>query len=360
MTAFTQDQYDAILDASEREEFKNNTDPNAVVARLRAEGHPLFKDAPAAAGAPAGGVATPGLNMPPPRGTATAAAAAERVARAEAAVLEAANEAARAPAHGPSPKPELPAPARTIATGLEGLEGLAQGDIKVPMLKIRQNVGGSSEAEHVPQGHLFISSDPGGATPTRKLRVLDVSPGRSFMMPYKKPKESAQLRDRLHHERGIAIPDESKVACSSFDRLHPNDRGWGVLASACSLCPYTKWTSAGGERIPPDCGENYRYLVLDEETGMPAVLITQKSALAPSKNLNTNLVMLGQRTKTPPAGFVVDVSTKLVGDKDKYFIPVFGRPVRGTDEDLAAALDIRRALTERRIVVDGDEHEGDA
>jgi hypothetical protein len=365
MTAFAQDQMDAMYDEAERLKLDIATVnlPQLAAQMSAAEKakpgtHPAFSASRVdPAPAPGGSAPAVGLNLPPARGEATV--------EPKVAVPPASQQPPRDDAHLPAPREtHLPGAAAPM-TGLEGLEGLSASDMKVPTFKIRQNVSGSSEAENVPLGHLFISSDPDGALPERKVRFLDVTPARSLMVPYRKPKEAAILRDKIQRERGIEVPNDVVAICSSNDRITPSPRPYGTIAKTCAECPYTKWQTIGGERVPPECGEVYLMLLLDEETSMPALYRAKGKAIAPAKNLNTNLMMIGKRTNVPPAGFVVTMGSKEVGEKDKSFVPTFSRPERPTfgnppragtveelAEDLASTLAVRRSLVAKTLVID--------
>jgi hypothetical protein len=346
MNSYTDPQLDAIMSAGEQrpDDFKGMK-MSAVAAKLAAEGHPLFKGqtftsptAPATAPTTSAAEAANGLDLPPAR-------------TAQAAPVVATTQAQ------PAAAPQLPAtrehhavarPAQ-VSTGLEGLESLTQEDIRIPRLAIRQQVGGGSEAEHVPQGAIYLSLDPDGHAPKRLLRVLDVQPGRSFLMPYGNSKEAkskqAATRNQLFKAHGVSIPDEAQAACSSPDRNTPEDRGWGTLAKSCEACPYSKWKTVGGQRVAPECGENYRLLVLDEASGAPAVWWARKTAIAALKNLATNLLISGRRDKRPPAGYRVEMSTAKDGDgTNSWHVPKFGPLAKTTDAELEEGLALRRAL----------------
>lgn len=353
MTSYSDQQLDAIMTAGEERPgaFKNMK-MFEVAAKLAGEGHPLFKGqtfapaeaAPATATAPGNG-----LDLPPARVQPVAAAAPARVEPAK--QLPAAREHHAVAASAP------------VATGLEGLEGLTQQDVKIPRLAIKQNVGGGEDAEKVPLGHVYLGFDPGGATAKRVIRVLDAQPARSFLMPYGKSAQAlsaqAAVRNTLHRAHGINVPDEAQAACSSPDRKKPEDRGWGTLATSCAACPYSQWKTVGGKRVAPECGESYRLLVLDEATGTPAVFWARKTAIAAVKNLLTNLVIAGRRDKTPPAGYRIELDTVRESDgSNAWYVPRFGPLVRTSPEDAEAGLALRRALMAHAAQL--DEHATEA
>jgi hypothetical protein len=357
MTSYSDQQLDAIMTAGEERPgaFKG-LKMFEVAAKLAAEGHPLFKGqtfAPAeAAPAPATSAAAPtGLDLPPARTAAAAAPVAQ----------PAAAPPPPAPAAQLPAKRERHAVARpgTIETGLVGLGGLTQADVKIPRLAIKQGTGGGAEAEKVPLGAIYLSLDPDGHAMKRIVRVLDVAPGRSFLMPYGSSNEAKQkqaaTRNQLHRAHKVNVPDDAQTACRSRDRLTPEDQGWGTLAASCEGCPYSQWKTIGGQRVAPECGENYRLLVLDESTGTPAIWFGRKSAIKALKNLLTNLMISGRRDKRDPAGYRFEMSTgRKVDGTNTYYVPIFGPLQKTTDEEWRSGLDLRSALIE--TVADEQEH----
>jgi hypothetical protein len=366
MTSYSDQQLDAIMTAGEERPgaFKG-LKMFEVAAKLAAEGHPLFKGqtfaAPAAAPAPTTAAEATGLDLPPARGTVTVTAPGSVTVVASGIAPDAPRKDAALPAK--REQHAVAVASAPVATGLEGLEGLTQQDVKIPRLAIKQSVGGGEDAEKVPLGHVYLGFDPGGATPKRTIRVLDAQPARSFLMPYGKSAQalSAQAATRLQlfKAHGVTIPDEAQAACSSPDRKKPEDRGWGTLARSCDACPYSQWKTVGGKRVAPECGESYRLLVLDESTGTPAIFWARKTAIAAVKNLLTNLVIAGRRDKTPPAGYRIELDTVRESDgSNAWYVPRFGALQRTSADELEAGLALRRALMAHAAQL--DEHAAEA
>lgn len=346
----TPDQLDAMMDEAEKRGLDpTKQKPAEFAAVLKAAGHPLFQNLapPRAAPAPTAGGAQQGLDLPAPRG-----------------------EAKHLPATaGAGEGKHLPAAHAPITT-VEGLEGLGRGDVRIPKLQIRQSTTNGDGVDTVPLGSLFLSFDPSGHAPRRMIGVLDVQPGRGFLLPFGNSREAiarkAELRSRMFRERGLTVPDDAMSVCSSRDRVKPVDRGHGVVSPTCKGCPYSEWRTVDGRRTPPECGEDYRLVVLDEATDSPAVFTVRKTGIGAVKNLNTNL-MIASRGKTPPAGFRLSIETvKDTDGSNTWYVPKFGPPAPLSKDPAEQAAELERRLSIRRGIVSNpavtvdDEHGGEA
>lgn len=368
MNAPTEDQLNAILDAKDSREDLAAKPSEEVAKILAAEGHPAWKKAAPAKpattatatiekpAAPRGA----GLNLPPPRTMPGAARAAPE------------KPAAPPPEPAkPSPAPALPAPApRHLPTKAmpapEGAGRLTQEDIKIPRLAIAQNTSTGDKASPVPPGRWFLSSDPEGATEGRVIQVLEIEKWRELMFPYQDARAEQALRDTLRDKHGVTVPEDRKFACRSLDREVPTDHGWGVVSSSCDACPFARWEVIGGKRTPPQCSELYRVLVMDVDTSLPAFYRVRGTAIAHMKNLNT-LLMVAARGRhplflgelAPFSAFRVKLGAKETSSgKNKWWVPVFGRPEPITEKDeIEIARALRAAIVESGANVIEDEGE---
>ncbi|MBX3465317.1 MAG: hypothetical protein KF878_00275 [Planctomycetes bacterium] len=379
MNAFTEQQLNAILDAKEQREDLAGKTSAEIGEALRAEGHPAFAGAaPAAATSPAPATPAPapvspprgaGLNLPPPRtlpGATPAPAPAPVVAQAVA-VPPAAQ-------HAPSPAPALPAtreqhlPSTHHAAAPEGMEVLDQSDVTIPQLLIVHKTAEVDGAQ-VEEGNWMLSSSPEGASKGRLVQILDVQKWREWLLPYEKPREEQELRARVERDYGVKVPADRSVVCRSFDRVAPVDLGYGVIKPTCAECPHSQWTTIGGKREKPECGELYRLLVIDLDTGMPAFWRIRSTGIKPFKNA-LSLFSLATRKHplygsnaaaglAPLAAFTVSLTLKRIAEKGKvvYYVPVFGRPQPITEQaEIDQALALRRAILNDPRMVEDEGH----
>lgn len=380
MNAFTEQQLNAILDAKEQREDLAGRTSAEIGEALRAEGHPAFAGAPAApapttatpapapAPAPASSPRGAGLSLPPPRTLPGAAPSPTQAAAPAVAVPPPAQRP-------PSPAPALPAareqhlPSAHHAPPVsEGMEALDQSDVTIPQLVI---VHKSAEEDGVlvEEGSWMLSSAPEGASKGRLVQILDVQKWREWLLPYEKPREEQELRARVERDYGVKIPADRQIVCRSFDRVVPADQGYGVIKPTCAECPHSQWTTIGGKRAKPECGELYRLLVIDLDTGMPAFWRIRSTAIKPWKNA-LSLFALATRKHplygsnapaglAPLAAFSVTLTLKRIAEQGKvpYYVPVFGRPQPITDQtEVDQALALRRAILNDPRVVEDDGH----
>lgn len=371
MNAFTEDQLNAILDAKDRREDLAGKGSHEVAELLRAEGHAAWKGAPAPApaattAAPAQPARAAGLTLPPPR----------TLPGATPAPAPAVQPAAQ---HAPSPSPALPVAreqhmpaAHARGPVSEGMEALDQSDVTIPQLVI---VHKSAEVDgvEVQEGHYMLSGAPEGATQGRTVQILDVAKWREWLLPYEKPREEQELRARVERDHGVVIPADRQIVCRSFDRVAPEDQGYGVISPTCAACPHSQWTTIGGKRAKPECGELYRLLVIDLDTGMPAFWRIKSTAIKPWKNA-LSLFALATRKHplygsnaaaglAPLAAFSVSLTLKRIAEQGKvpYYVPVFGRPQPIADRaEIEQALALRRAILNDPRMVEDEGHAAEA
>ncbi|HBP23611.1 MAG TPA: hypothetical protein DEA08_38265 [Planctomycetes bacterium] len=232
--------------------------------------------------------------------------------------------------HLPLATPEPEADAMAVGAGLEEF---GADDVRIPQLKIRQ--AQTKNADDVPEGTWFLTSDLEGASTTREVVFLEMRKERSLLLPYGGGDAADAAIHRIHQQTGVEVPQgwEGPV-CFSRDRVQPvQQEGIEVLASDCKRCPMSRWRSVRGRRIQ-DCGESYRILFYDLEAQIPAVFYARGSAIRPTRDLLTNLQVACRRRKLPAYGFSFVISTKKRDTNDgTYHVPVFGRPIQIEDAD---------------------------
>ncbi|MBL4846133.1 MAG: hypothetical protein JKY65_11450 [Planctomycetes bacterium] len=270
----------------------------------------------------------PALDVGPPRevfaeGTALAVADVDRaalaVADADKAALAVADEEERLPlARAPQEDP--------MAVGA-GLEEFGADDVRIPQIKIKQ--AQTKNADGVPDGTWFLTSDLEGASDTREVVFLEMRKERSLLLPYGGGDAADAAIHRIHQQTGVEVPQtwEGPV-CFSRDRVSPTEQeGIDLISQHCKGCPMSRWRSVRGRRIQ-DCAESYRILLYDVEAQLPAVFYARGSGIRPTRDLLTNLQVACRRRKLPAYGFSFTISTK---KRDRaegtYYVPVFGRPV---------------------------------
>ena len=230
----------------------------------------------------------------------------------------------------------------------EGAEGLDTTDLAVPYMHLAQDQTTVDDYD-VPAGIWYLSSDPEGGLGERSVSILDVTKGREFLAPYKKPDEDRRLRSEIHSSHGVDIPDGTIVYCRSVDRVLPVSSEHAISAR-CKGCPYSAWRSAtGGSRLPPLCGETYSALVLDHATQLPAWLRVKSTAIKPFRNLLTRLLMScrvqGEGVTLPLAAFSIQLAAKkVIKGGDKFHVPTWGDVDLLEDDVVSEALSLRRAI----------------
>jgi len=201
-------------------------------------------------------------------------------------------------------------------------------------------------ADEVPDGTWFLTSDLEGASDSREVVFLEMRKERSLLLPYGGGDAADAAIHRIHQQTGVDVPQSWEgPVCYSRDRVTPvQQEGIEVLASACKGCPMSRWRSVRGRRIQ-DCAESYRILLYDLEAQLPVVFYARGSAIRPTRDLLTNLQVACRRRKLPAYGFSFVISTKKRDTSDgTYHVPVFGRPVPLEDaEEIAQYGGIRAA-----------------
>jgi hypothetical protein len=104
---------------------------------------------------------------------------------------------------------------------------------------------------------------------------------------------------------------DGELLCSSIG----GQVGVGEPGGDCTVCPLSKWTDDGTNRIPPACTLMYEYL-LSGDYGVATVRINTRSAGATAHQLNTQLHLFG-------AGCVeVTIGSQLIQKPQRrYYIP---------------------------------------
>jgi hypothetical protein len=219
-----------------------------------------------------------------------------------------------------------------------GHEELGHEDVRIPQLKIRQEL--TRNAERVPEGSLFVTSDPGSHSLGRELVLLDVRKERSLLLPYFGGEAADALVARILELTGVIVPPGwDGPVCFSRDRVRPVEQEEvEPLADECAACPMARWRTVRGRRLQ-DCAESYRALFYDLATGMPVAFFARGSAIRPTRDLLTNLQVACRREARPAYAYTVELITKRIERPDgSYHVPVFGLPQPIEDSDEIARL----------------------
>ena len=236
-------------------------------------------------------------------------------------------------------KPEQRALPARLPT--EGLEVLDASDFQLPTLALSQAQSQIEGDVEVPHGHWYYRQQPQINSAERKLVILDVKKGRSFMLPFdQKQRPDAVARVKKVTGQDVSTEHEGPM-CHSRDRVTPiAGEGLQPFATSCADCPFAKWQKVGGASVM-DCGESYDFLILDVtagvDAGMPAWTFLRGAAIKPTKSLNTNLITSCAQKKVdnkpaPVYAFEITLGSKKVkGDNGTYYVPVWGFPVPITD-----------------------------
>lgn len=234
-----------------------------------------------------------------------------------------------------------------------GLEEFGEEDLRIPQLKLRQ--AQTKNAERVPDGSWFVTSDLECHARSRELVFLEMRKERSLLLPYAGGDAADAMIRRIEEQTGVEVPaDWEGPVCFSRDRVRPvAQEGIAPLAEDCASCPMACWRTVRGRRTQ-DCAESYRLLFFDLATQLPCVLYARGSAIRPTRDLLTNLQVASRRFKLPACGFTVEVGTKKIDSVDgTYFVPVFGRPQPVEDrEEIAKYAGIRHACAKRQVEED--------
>jgi len=204
-----------------------------------------------------------------------------------------------------------------------GLGDFGHGDVRIPTLKIKQ--AQTQDADEVPDGSLFITSDPDGHSETRELILLELGKERSLLLPYGggAPEESA--REALSAV-GVDVPGKWEgPVCSSRDRKAPEPNvDLAPVSTSCSSCPMGKWDRK--TRSQP-CRESYKLLLVDAESQLPATFYARGGSYRAVGNFLTILLAATRRHNLPAYGFTFTLQAKKVkGEKGTFWTPVFSRP----------------------------------
>ncbi|MEZ6187928.1 MAG: hypothetical protein R3F62_23330 [Planctomycetota bacterium] len=235
------------------------------------------------------------------------------------------------------PDPQPPA-------AIEGLEGLAHSDLRIPQLKLRQPR--TTRAAGVAEGDFFLAGDPTSAAPARTLALLELRRERRVLLPFEDGPATDALLQRIERKTGLRVPpDWQGPVCSSRDRVQPTPQaGIELPAVRCAHCALARWRTEDGRRSQ-DCAEVYRLLVFDLERQLPAVFLAKGSAIRPVRELLTQLQVAGQRHRRPAFGFWFEVTSAAREERgETYYVPVFTLPSPlGTAEQVAQLAAVRAA-----------------
>lgn len=239
---------------------------------------------------------------------------------------------------GPAALKELvPAPARPTneiddkrflaGPAVEGLETFDHGDVRLPILKLRQPQ--TPGAQLVPEGAWFVSTDHELHSPLREIVVLSLGKERSMLLPFGGGDAADELIARISKKTGVDVPiDWQGPVCFSRDRVTPVEQeGIERLAKDCASCPMNGWRTLHGRRLQ-DCGESYRVLVYDRTASRPAFYFARGSAIKPFRDLLNQLQLECRRHDRPSFAYSALWSTRQVDSEDglHYYVPVFSRP----------------------------------
>lgn len=333
MSTMTSEQLDAIMAARAAGAKHAGKKAADVAAALKAEGHPLFveggaKPAPRTAididPGPVGGLGGAGANGSVAIGADQGKPGADR---------------ATTTAIAPAPKTTHAVAKR--ATAVEGMEDLDGSDFQLPTLALCQSQSKIQGAD-VPEGHWYYRQQPQTHSAVRKVVILAIKKGRSFMLPYAKDQRPAAVEHIRSVTGQTAKEDHEGPLCFSRDRVHPVAAdGMKPFAVACADCSFAKWRRAGGASVM-DCSESYDLLLLDvtngADGGVPVMSFQRGAGIKPMKTLNTNLLAAAaQHGGLPTFAFELEMSSaKVKTDDGNYAVPVWSYPKRITDEERVA------------------------
>lgn len=216
-------------------------------------------------------------------------------------------------------------PAARPAPPDTGLEQIGTNGVRLPRLKLRQEL--TQNADGVPEGSVFISSQPGGHALARTVVLLAVRKERALRLPVQE-ELAKTVRQRIIAQTGVEVPaDWRGVVCFSRDRILPEvQQGIDPLNPNCLNCPMGRWRTVNGRRVN-DCAESFRLILFDRQAQVPCVFFASGSGVRPSRDLLTALKVACRRHSRPAFGFTVELSTRRIdADDGHYFVPVFGRP----------------------------------
>lgn len=316
---FDEDQTDEL---AELQDAGDDRPAHVIANELAAKGNPLFPGADPNA--------IPSLDAGEP---AALTPASSTVAPAGAELVVAQAEAGEA---------LLPAPAAPQADG-DGLELLGMDDLTIPRLRIR-NPG--TDAEGVPEGHFFLSTDFDENSAELELAVLQVTPQRELKIPIDDDKRKALLLGvETKLGRRLEVDEKAFTLCRSLDRKLPIAGG---LSPKCEGCVFGTWRREDGKNVR-ECQEIYELAVVDLESLQPIVWTLRGSGMKPGKKLNTMLVMKLRRLKGKGKAWQFATRVKLDRVKSTkpgvspYYVPNFGKLEAIDDAELVEELGGLRA-----------------
>lgn len=212
-----------------------------------------------------------------------------------------------------------------------GLEDFGPEDLRLPRLKLKQ--AETTGAERVPEGSWYLTGDEEGHSLSRGLVLLEMRKERSLVLPWSPVAAREAQAQRIEEKTGVRVPlDHEGPVCASRDRVLPVAwEGRTPLSERCASCPMARWRTVAGRRVQ-DCAESYRLLFWDEGAETACVYHARGSALAPAKDLLTNVRVACRRFGRPACGFQIGLSVRRAYGLDgSYWVPSFTRPYPHTD-----------------------------
>ncbi|RJX19003.1 MAG: hypothetical protein C4575_09515 [Desulforudis sp.] len=199
------------------------------------------------------------------------------------------------------PEPEFQPPAVETPGLPGGLEDMDKSDIVIPRLRVVQPT--SKEGT------------PG------KLRLnLTGDEFDQLTVVFIKATKGRVLFDR----ENLGSPP----LCGSLDRVRPSNFFESPISDRCGQCPMAGWTKDNGRNAPPECNESYTLLGLDVDNRIPFFFQTRSTGIRPTKLFLSAVFFQAKRRNADLVDFQVTLKTKeTVGEKGKFYVPVFEKPV---------------------------------
>lgn len=327
--AYSPEQSDEIAEVQECEPGRRNSPAHEVAGYLRAMGHPLFKVLPSA---PKASIGTPVLNIGAPM---TLAAYGQDQG---AAALAPAAEATTALA----PRPQAPQG--------DGMDELDRSDLVVPRLYLKQPMTEGEGVDEIRNGWSFLSTDPGDASPERRLAILHLKRKKELKLPRTRAVRDV-IVDRVETKFGrrLKLAEQAYSICRSDDRLVPSPHVETPLAPRCEGCVHAEWDKAAKSR---DCRDLYELAVVDLDTMQPVIVTWRGSAVREVKKLLTSVQVAKKRHRLTDAHRFefTYASSEIPGKEGKYYVPKFGRLSPIADPDVIDELEaLREAIVGARF-----------
>lgn len=225
-----------------------------------------------------------------------------------------------------------------------GLESFGPEDVRLPQLKLKQ--AETLGAERVPEGSWYLTNDQDGHALSRGLVLLEMRKERSLMLPWSSPRARETLVRRIAEETGVQVAlDHEGPVCFSRDRVLPVLlEGLTPVARSCASCPMARWRTVERRNVQ-GCAESYRLLFWDEGAEAACVYWARGCAIAPVRDLLTNLHVACRRYQRPACGFQIGAAARHVRSLDRsYWVPTFTRPYPHVDPHSWARLtEVREA-----------------